>query len=107
MSKIAALGERDALLCFKALGVEIFPVTIPEEGINKLKTLLTDLQYGIILISESIAKDFSSEINQLRQKTEVIILVIPGYKGSLNTSLMEIKKLIERAVGIDLISKDG
>ena len=108
MSKVAAIGEEDVVLCFKGVGVEIFPVIKSEEALITLKELIVDSTFGIILITESIAKNIADEINQLYQKASNIILIIPNHKGSLNTSLMDIKKIIERAVGIDLISKaDG
>lgn len=105
MSKVASIGEKDVLLCFQGMGVEVFPVTKPEEGLMKLKELAFDPSYGIILITESIALNMGDEISQLRQRAENIIVIIPGHKGSQNTSLIEMKKIIERAVGIDLISK--
>ena len=105
MSKVASIGEKDVLLCFKGMGVEVFPVTKPEECLMKLKELAFDSSYSIILITESIARGILNEINQLSQKAPNIIFIIPGHKGSQNTSLKEMKKIIERAVGIDLISK--
>jgi V/A-type H+-transporting ATPase subunit F len=105
MSKVAAVGEKDVLLCFKGMGVEVFPVTNPEECLIKLQELAFDSSYSIILITESIARGIVNEINQLSRNAPNIILTIPGHKGSQNTSLKEMKKIIERAVGIDLISK--
>jgi len=105
MSKIASIGERDILLCFKGLGAEVFPVVKPEEALSKLKELAFDKEYGIILITESIARNFVNEVHQLQQKASNIILVIPTHQGSFNTSLMEMKRIIERSVGIDLILK--
>ncbi len=105
MSKVASIGEKDVLLCFKGMGVEVFPVTKSEECLIKLKELAFDSSYSIILITESIAQGILNEINQLSQMAPNIILIIPGHKGSQNTSLKQMKKIIERAVGIDLISK--
>ncbi|MCL6583288.1 MAG: V-type ATP synthase subunit F [bacterium] len=105
MSKVATIGEKDVLLCFKGMGAEVFPVTKPEEALIKLRELAFDSSYGIILITESIAMSIADEISRLSQRALNIILIIPGHKGSQNTSLSEMKKLIERAVGIDLISK--
>ena len=106
MSKVAAVGEKDVLLCFKAVGVEIFPVVKSDECLSKIKELAPDPTYGIILVTESLAKNITEEISHLIQKYTNTILIIPNHSGSLNTSLLEIKKLIERAVGIDLISKE-
>jgi len=105
MSKVASIGEKDVLLCFKGMGVDVFPVTKPEECLVKLQDLAFDSEYSIVLVTESIAQDIVNEINKLSQRASNIIFIIPGHKGSQNTSLKEMKKIIERAVGIDLISK--
>lgn len=105
MSKVAIVGEKDVILCFKGVGVEVFPVHKPEETLSRLRELSLDSNYSIILITESMAKPLLLEINQLINKNSSIIIIIPTHKGSQQTSLLEIKKIIERAVGIDLISK--
>ncbi len=54
MYKIAVLGDRDSVLGFKALGLDIFPVEGVEEGRQTLHKLAKE-EYAIVYITEQLA----------------------------------------------------
>ena len=53
--KIAVIGDKDSVLGFRALGLNVF---IPEEDIEIRKTIesLAKENYGVIFITEQTAK---------------------------------------------------
>ena len=54
MYKIGVLGDRDSIYGFAALGLEVFPVSTPEDGARALRNLC-DQNYGIVYITEAMA----------------------------------------------------
>ena len=50
MFKIAVVGDKDSILAFKALGVDVFPVYDGDEARRTVDTIARD-KYGIIFIT--------------------------------------------------------
>ena len=53
--KIAVVGDRDTVLAFKSLGVDVFPV-LNEREANFTITRLANENYAVIFVTEQIAK---------------------------------------------------
>ena len=97
-SRIAVIGERDSILAFKALGMDVFPCT---ETLN-IKAIIRDLseqEYSIILITENEAEKVEDYINRMKKQPYPIILPIPD--GAHNTSfgMKKMYENIEKAIG--------
>ena len=73
MYKIAVLGDRDSVLGFKALGLDIVPVEGVEEGRHALHKLAKE-EYAIIYVTEQLAQSIRADID--RYKTSVTPAVI-------------------------------
>ncbi|NLV89434.1 MAG: V-type ATP synthase subunit F, partial [Tissierellia bacterium] len=54
MYKVAVVGDKDSILGFKALGVDVFPVVEKDEARRVVDTLARN-KYGIIFITEQTA----------------------------------------------------
>ena len=65
MYKIAVLGDRDSVLGFKALGLDIFPTEGTEEARQTLHKLAKE-DYAIIYITEQLATALSADINRYK-----------------------------------------
>jgi V/A-type H+-transporting ATPase subunit F len=107
--KIAALGEKDIMLIFKAAGIDVFPVedNSGESGragaAKKLKEL-ADSGYEIVFITESMALKLDSIIKEYEDSPRPSIVVIPG-PGERNYYAMEsLRRIIIKAVGADILS---
>lgn len=101
--KIAALGERESVMGFKALGFEAFPVTNDEECRQTLNRLAKNGEYAIIYITESMAKDCGADIAKYKDSLIPAIILIPGREGSLGLGQSALKAAVERAVGADIL----
>lgn len=102
--QIAILGSPNAILGFKALGVKTFPVvnlTDAQQAIQKIQ----QNQYGILLITEDWAEQLEEEIKILSQQTLPAITFIPSQLGSTGFGNKNLKKIVEQAVGSDILSK--
>lgn len=102
--KIAAIGEEDAVLGFKALGIEVYPVDGPEATVTLLKQLMNDQGYGIVFVSESMAGQVEELMAEIGSRPLPSLVYIPGSKGSQGFAMQRMSKIIERAVGADILS---
>ncbi|WHH57582.1 V-type ATP synthase subunit F [Petroclostridium sp. X23] len=105
MYKIGVIGDKDSILGFKALGLSVFSVTQPSEAEKILHELARD-KYAVIYITEQVAKDIVSSIDQYKDDRFPAIIPIPGNQGALGIGMQGVKKSVERAVGADILFRD-
>ena len=107
MLKIVIIGEKEDILPYQSIGVEIEPVKTIVDTVAILKKIVQNPSVAIILITENMAEQCLDTITELRNKTSIAITIIPTEQGSRNTSMMELNKEISRAVGMDILTKTG
>ena len=101
MYKIAVLGDKDSVLGFKALGLDVFP-----SDSSKAKEILLRLakeDYAIIYITEQIAIKIKSEIDSYKNTLTPAIIMIPSKEGTLGIGMENVRICVERAVGADIL----
>jgi len=106
--KIAIIGGKDAIMAFKAIGIDTFPVPLREdiEGLTQatLKKLIQE-GYGIIFVTEDIAKRIESIMNEVKERPIPSIVVIPGTKPKEGFASARIRAIVRKSLGIDLLGK--
>lgn len=102
MYKVAVLGDRDSIYGFAALGLDTFPITVPEEAGKTIKSL-AEHDYAVIYITESLAAGLEAEIEHYRLSLLPAIIPIPGLTGNTGAGIRQVKKMVEQAVGSDII----
>ena len=105
MYKIAVIGEYDSIYGFAALGLDIFPVSEPEEAKSKFQQLAGGT-YAVIYITEALAAQLEQEIEKYREEILPAIIQIPGVFGNTGAGILEVKKSVEKAVGSDILFGD-
>jgi len=100
--QIGIIGEKKSILAFHALGVDVFGVSSADD-LLKTKEEIEKQDFAIIFITEDIAKDYPEEIDSFYKETLPAVLVIPGVKGSLGLGKQGLKKILERALGSDIL----
>jgi vacuolar-type H+-ATPase subunit F/Vma7 len=105
MSKIVIIGEKEDILPYQSIGVEIEPVKTTADTVSALRKTAQNPQVAIILITENMAEQCLDTITELRSKTAKAITIVPTEQGSRHTSMMELSKEISRAVGMDILTK--
>lgn len=105
MHKIAAMGDKDSILGFKAIGFDIYP-TGPVEELPGLLSKLVEDGYSLIYITEDTAIHISEEISRYRSNYFPAIILIPGTKGSLGIGMKAVKESVEKAVGADILAQN-
>lgn len=105
MYKIGVLGDKDSVLGFKALGLDVFPVSQSEEA-SRLINKMARENYALIFVTEPVAKDIEETIERYKSSPFPAIILIPGNQGSLGIGIQEIKNSVEKAIGADIIFGD-
>ena len=102
--KIAMIGDKDSILGFKALGVSVYPVVDVNEAASVLRKASSG-DYAIIYIAEHFAQDIQDIIKELQQVTLPAITIVPDHRENLGLAMDKLKKIMEKAVGVDILFK--
>lgn len=106
MPKAAAVGEKHLILGFRGVGFEIVAIDESSKLMHALNVLSRDAEIGFVLVTESMAREAPEAINEFRTRSSAVLTVIPTHEGSGQLSFQEIRKSVERSLGIDILGKD-
>lgn len=102
MFKIAVVGDKDSILAFKALGVDVFPVYDGDEARRTVDTIARD-KYGIIFITEQLASLIPDTIARYDKEIVPAVILIPSNQGTLDIGMKRINENVEKAVGSNIL----
>ena len=110
---IAIIGPKAVISGFKALGVTPFDADNPEQALEILKTIKSDLEktndaiqkFATVILIESIAHGIAHEdMEKVSRGALPAVVILPGLEGSRGTGVAKLKDLAEKAVGSDILS---
>lgn len=99
--KIAVLGDRDSVLGFKAIGVDVFSVYSEEDARNMLKKIARS--HKLIFITDDIAIKITDIISRYKSQVYPIVIPIPSSTGSTGYGIKMIRQNVEKAIGVDIL----
>ncbi|MBQ7549295.1 MAG: V-type ATP synthase subunit F [Clostridia bacterium] len=102
MYKIGAMGDRDSIYGFAALGMSVFPTEDADEA-KALIRRLADNEYGIIYITEALAALIPEEIERYRFVSTPAIILVPGVTGNTGAGMADLEKSVKKAVGSNIL----
>ena len=105
MHKEGIVGDKDTILGFLALGIDIFPAYEPDE-IKKTIQSLVEKEYAIIYITERASLLAKETISRYKDFQLPAIIVIPGIEGNLGIGMNEVRESAKRAIGADILFKE-
>ena len=100
MYKIAVLGDRESVMGFKALGLDVITAETVEEA---RRAMAKDPDYAIIYLTEQFAAEMPDEVAKYKDRLTPAVILIPGKAGSLGIGMKNITSSVERAVGADIL----
>ncbi|MEG0765448.1 MAG: V-type ATP synthase subunit F [Pseudoflavonifractor sp.] len=100
--KIGVLGDRESVLGFKALGLDVFPAESVDEARETLHRIARE-NYAVIYLTEQYAAKLEDEVARYKDELTPAIILIPGRDGSLGLGMANVTKSVERAVGADIL----
>ena len=100
--KIGVVGDKDSVLAFKALGIDVFPVIGNDEA-RKTVDRLAKNDYAVIFITEQVAVGIEETIERYTREILPAVILIPSNQGTLNIGMKRISDNVEKAVGVNIL----
>lgn len=111
--KTAIVGSREAIAGFALLGVDVVPADNTQQAVDELLRLKRETRhengrevqtYAIIFITEDMAQGISPDDEKKLAKGALpAIIPLPSHQGSSGYGLQRLKRIVERAVGSDIL----
>lgn len=102
MYKVGVVGDKDSILAFKALGIDVYPAVDPEEA-RKIVDRMAYEKYGVIFLTEQLAAEMDETIARYNRVPVPAIILIPSNQGTLNIGKHKISDNVEKAVGVNIL----
>lgn len=102
MAKIGVIGDRDAVMLFKAVGLDVF-FESDGESANKTLHRLARTGYSAVFVTEKLYPDCAETIREFASQPYPAIIPIPDGGKSEGIGISELKKNVEKAVGVDIL----
>ena len=99
--KIAVVGDKDLILAFKAISMEVFCANTKEEGEAIIKKLAKT--HSVIFVTENLAEQMDSLLAKYKTKAYPAIIPIPDGGKSNGYGMQGVKADVERAIGTDIL----
>lgn len=106
-NKLAAVGDKDSVLGFKAIGIDVFPIMDDEETARTIFRL-AKAGYAVIFITEQAAEGAKDMIARYASQAYPAIIPIPSSSGGTGLGMRQLKQNVEKAIGADILfGKEG
>ncbi len=104
MYKIAVIGATDTVIGFKALGLDTYPVSSPDEARSAFHYIETESpDCAVIYVEENLSDALSAEIAKYKSCVRPAVILIPGREGSTGRGLDALHEAVKRAIGADIL----
>lgn len=95
--KVAVVGDKDSVLAFKAIGMDVYPVETEADAKNTVHTLART--YSVIFVTEKVAIEAEQYVKRYKSRAYPVIVPIPSAEGSMHLGEKGIAANIEKAIG--------
>ena len=100
--KIGVVGDKDSVLAFKAIGIDVFPVVEADEARIAVDKMAMN-GYAVIFITEQVAVTIEETIERYNKQMLPAVILIPSNQGTLNIGSKRISDSVEKAVGVNIL----
>ena len=100
--KVAVVGDRESVLGFRALGLEVATPKTPDEARNAVDRLAREGS-AVIFLTERLAEQIPETVERYIGEIAPAIILIPDRGGSLGLGRAAISMRVEKAVGRNIL----
>lgn len=104
--RIGVIGDPSSVMIFKAIGLDVYYET-EAKAIEKRIYQLADAGYAAIYITEAAAVLVPEAIEYYKTAAFPAIIPILSQGESLGLGMKQVKSNVEKAVGADILFKEG
>ena len=101
--KMAAIGNKEALVLYEGLGMDCFYEEEPKKLKDMLYLFARERKYGIIFFAENLVKHVEKELKDISSQPIPAIIIIPMQPKSNNIGLSNIEDIAAHATGVKII----
>ncbi|MBS3939269.1 MAG: hypothetical protein KGZ50_12020 [Peptococcaceae bacterium] len=105
MYKIGLIGDRDTTMGFRALGLATFEVSGQSDTEQAVLEVMRD-NFAVVLITERAYARVAQMLHEHRDRALPVYSLIPDNQGSIGLGQKRLSKMIERAIGVDILFKE-
>lgn len=102
MYKIGVVGDKDSVLAFKAIGIDVYDVVDKDEARRTIDKMAMD-NYAVIFVTEQVASELEETIERYNKAMVPAIILIPSNQGTLGIGLKRVQDNVEKAVGVNIL----
>ncbi|MGB9866309.1 MAG: V-type ATP synthase subunit F [Bacillota bacterium] len=105
MPNVAVIGNRDAVLAFKAVGFLTYAAETPEEALSAVKDA-RKRNCSVVFITEPLAVGLEPQLKEFGDRYGLSVSVIPDNRQKLGLGFKKMKAHVEKAIGVDILFKE-
>ena len=109
MPKVFVIGRRADILPFRALGSELIEIIPDQVGDRATVSAAFDRVQAdepvMVMMTEDLVSRCPEKIAEFREKPMNMLLPIPSMTASPGIRLEEIRSLVARSLGVDLLGQ--
>ncbi len=103
--KIAILGSHDIILGFKGLGIEVVGLT-EDNAEQQVRGVFAKEDYAIVFITEDWAEKLEKVLADYYSRALPAVVSVPTSEDTTGAALKNLRKIVEQAVGSDILFKN-
>jgi len=103
MHKIKIIGPKYLIAPLAMLGMDAYPAESEAEAHAALEGAAAKKEPALLFITERLAVDLKSEIEELNRRPDMNVVLIPDNQGSTGLAASQIDKLIRNSIGAEVI----
>jgi len=100
--KVAAIGNKEALVLFESLGIDCFYLEEREE-LRRSLMVLAEKDYAIIFFAENLVHLVEDELKELNRRSLPAVTIIPMQPKTEGLALNRMSDIAARATGVKII----
>jgi len=106
MSNVYVIGEQNVILPFRGVGAIPLPVSDRPEALEALNRVKGDPEAGVVFITEEAAVTLGGDaLSLFREQYSGTMITIPTRRGGGQQIVEEMRSLVARAIGVDLMGR--
>ncbi len=101
-ARIAALGPKDFVMPFGAVGAATFPVENDAQAREQAQAMLKE-NFAVILLHEALVETLAAIFEKLQDEPTPCIIALPFIEPSTGQAVQQLRTALKRATGTDIL----
>ncbi len=99
--QIAALGPKDFVMPFGAVGAATFPVENNAQAREQAQVVIKE-NFAVVLLHEALAETLAPVFEKLQEQPTPCIIALPFIEPGTGQAVQQLRTVLRRATGTDI-----